>query len=215
MPVSTPCWGGSMSWLRNVWEGWLIHSPLCHQHDFHRGYLFSFSVLSTINPSPEDLNTSQSSSVIVSAKAEIMVQWASFYSYFILFIYFLPSGYFSSGHPEASLTPFYVNSQHCFLHENISPKVIFNVRQSVDDWQSKTNLMTRNCDIDLSNSNFISDYCPQLPWSRFFSSAWGIFKSFTLFLQKKRFIFSFFHLTRPNFNHNVKYLWFVWYSLVW
>lgn len=72
-----------------------------------------------------------------------MAQWARFIDdNFIILIDFPPSGRFSSGHPEASLTRFCVKllicAQHCFLHEHISPKVIFDVRQSVDDWQLNT-----------------------------------------------------------------------------
>lgn len=114
------------------------------------------------NPSPEDLNKSQSSSVIVSAKAEITAQPASFY-YFILLIYFPPSGYFSSGYPEASLTPFYV----LFLLNTVFYMSTFQQKWyllSIRVWMIaswKLILMTTNDDISLSNSNFMSDYCPE------------------------------------------------------
>lgn len=98
-----------------------------------------------------------------------MAQWTHFINYnFIFLIYFPPSGCFSSGHPEASLTRFCVKllicAWHCFLHEHISPTVIFGVRQC--GWltaehlqksgQGKLILMPMNHDV--KNSKFVWDY---------------------------------------------------------
>lgn len=81
---------------------------------------------------------------LLTIKAEIMAQCAFITVILsiiiILLIYFPPSGCFSSGQQKASLSHFFVEvlmcARHCFLHEHISPKVLFNVVRvsMIDSW---------------------------------------------------------------------------------